>query len=81
MIDKFAGVNDDVRLYIIGDIHGRSDLLDRIVDEIYRDRNLLSSGQSQERRSVRHSTEVACPLAIFIARAFNRQKCCPLIRA
>jgi serine/threonine protein phosphatase 1 len=25
------------RLYIIGDIHGRSDLLDRIVDEIHRD--------------------------------------------
>src|SRR4051794_34015515 len=29
--------NDDHRLYVIGDIHGRSDLLDRIVDEIKRD--------------------------------------------
>ncbi len=28
---------DHVRLYIIGDIHGRSDLLDQMVDEIYRD--------------------------------------------
>lgn len=28
-----------MRLYIIGDIHGRSDLLDRIVDEINRDIN------------------------------------------
>jgi serine/threonine protein phosphatase 1 len=29
--------NHDMRLYIIGDIHGRSDLLDRIVDEIKSD--------------------------------------------
>jgi serine/threonine protein phosphatase 1 len=28
---------DDMRLYIIGDIHGRSDLLDRMVNAIYRD--------------------------------------------
>src|ERR1022692_4667080 len=28
---------DNIRLYIVGDIHGRSDLLDRIVDEIHRD--------------------------------------------
>ena len=29
--------NHDMRLYIIGDIHGRSDLLDRMVDEIKSD--------------------------------------------
>ena len=28
---------DDIRLYVIGDIHGRSDLLDRIADEIHAD--------------------------------------------
>lgn len=34
---EFEIPRDDMRLYIIGDIHGRSDLLDRIVDEINRD--------------------------------------------
>jgi len=28
---------DDMRLYIIGDIHGRSDLLDQMINEIHRD--------------------------------------------
>jgi len=37
MIDHSEISADDIRLYIIGDIHGRSDLLDRIVDEIHRD--------------------------------------------
>ena len=37
MTDEFEISADDMRLYIIGDIHGRSDLLDRIVDEIHRD--------------------------------------------
>ncbi len=37
MTDESADFKGDLRLYIIGDIHGRSDLLDRIVDEIYRD--------------------------------------------
>jgi serine/threonine protein phosphatase 1 len=45
MIDEFAGVNGDVRLYVIGDIHGRSDLLDRIVDEIYRDMEKYKGGE------------------------------------
>jgi serine/threonine protein phosphatase 1 len=30
-------IDRDLRLYIIGDIHGRSDLLDQLVDEISRD--------------------------------------------
>jgi serine/threonine protein phosphatase 1 len=37
MTNKFEDQRGDVRLYVIGDIHGRSDLLDRIVDEISRD--------------------------------------------
>ncbi len=37
MIDQSEILTDDMRLYIIGDIHGRSDLLDHMVDEIYRD--------------------------------------------
>jgi serine/threonine protein phosphatase 1 len=37
MTDQSEISADDMRLYIIGDIHGRSDLLDRMVDEIYRD--------------------------------------------
>jgi serine/threonine protein phosphatase 1 len=37
MTDQFEISGDNMRLYIIGDIHGRSDLLDRIVDEINRD--------------------------------------------
>jgi hypothetical protein len=45
MTNEFENQEDDVRLYVIGDIHGRSDLLDRIVDEIYRD---MESHQSQE---------------------------------
>ena len=39
MTDQSEISIDDVRLYIIGDIHGRSDLLDRIVDDIHRDFN------------------------------------------
>src|SRR5215831_7146845 len=30
-------ISDDQRLYVIGDIHGRSDLLDRITQKISRD--------------------------------------------
>jgi hypothetical protein len=30
-------VLDRTRIYVIGDIHGRSDLLDRMVDQISRD--------------------------------------------
>jgi serine/threonine protein phosphatase 1 len=30
-------LNANTRLYVIGDIHGRLDLLDRLIDEIYRD--------------------------------------------
>jgi serine/threonine protein phosphatase 1 len=37
MTDQSEIFADEFKLYIIGDIHGRSDLLDRIVDEIYRD--------------------------------------------
>ena len=37
MIGNLKISNHDVRLYIIGDIHGRSDLLDLMVDEIKRD--------------------------------------------
>jgi serine/threonine protein phosphatase 1 len=37
MTDQSEISADDMILYIIGDIHGRSDLLDRIVDEICRD--------------------------------------------
>jgi serine/threonine protein phosphatase 1 len=36
MTDSFE-IPSDIRLYVIGDIHGRSDLLDRIVGEINRD--------------------------------------------
>jgi serine/threonine protein phosphatase 1 len=38
-LDPIISAVDEMRLYIIGDIHGRSDLLDRIVDEINRDIN------------------------------------------
>lgn len=38
-MDPIISAVDEMRLYIIGDIHGRSDLLDRIVDEINRDIN------------------------------------------
>jgi serine/threonine protein phosphatase 1 len=37
MTDQSEISADDKRLYIIGDIHGRSDLLDRMVNAIYRD--------------------------------------------
>jgi serine/threonine protein phosphatase 1 len=36
-MDGNAVTSGGFRLYVIGDIHGRADLLDRIVDEIYRD--------------------------------------------
>jgi Calcineurin-like phosphoesterase len=39
MTDVLEIPNDDMRLYIVGDIHGRSDLLDRIVDQISGDIN------------------------------------------
>jgi len=32
-----ADIEDNHRVYVVGDIHGRSDLLDRIVKEIKRD--------------------------------------------
>jgi serine/threonine protein phosphatase 1 len=34
MTNELETFNGDVRFYVIGDIHGRSDLLDRIADEI-----------------------------------------------
>jgi serine/threonine protein phosphatase 1 len=37
MTDQSEIPIDNIRLYIVGDIHGRSDLLDRIVDEIHDD--------------------------------------------
>ena len=37
MMDKNTDGSGGFRLYIIGDIHGRSDLLERIIDQIYRD--------------------------------------------
>jgi serine/threonine protein phosphatase 1 len=37
MTDRSEISADDMRLYIIGDIHGRSDLLDRMVNAINRD--------------------------------------------
>src|SRR3984893_10850778 len=37
MNDDSLVCNGDTRLYVIGDIHGRSDLLDRMVEEIDRD--------------------------------------------
>jgi serine/threonine protein phosphatase 1 len=37
MADDASEFGKDHRLYVIGDIHGRLDLLDRIVDEIKRD--------------------------------------------
>jgi serine/threonine protein phosphatase 1 len=37
MKDSFEVPAVDMRLYIIGDIHGRSDLLDKIVEAIHRD--------------------------------------------
>jgi serine/threonine protein phosphatase 1 len=46
MMDELATSNDDLRLYVIGDIHGRSDLLDRMVDEIHRDLENHESGES-----------------------------------
>jgi diadenosine tetraphosphatase ApaH/serine/threonine PP2A family protein phosphatase len=36
MVDSSV-FNDDIRLYVIGDIHGRSELLDKLTDEIKRD--------------------------------------------
>jgi serine/threonine protein phosphatase 1 len=37
MEEMLPDIEDHRRFYVIGDIHGRSDLLDRIVDEITRD--------------------------------------------
>ena len=37
MTNECDNQTGNARLYVIGDIHGRSDLLDRIVDEIHRD--------------------------------------------
>jgi diadenosine tetraphosphatase ApaH/serine/threonine PP2A family protein phosphatase len=37
MGSNLADIEDNRRLYVIGDIHGRSDLLDRMVKEIERD--------------------------------------------
>ena len=45
MTDESTDFKGDVRLYIIGDIHGRSDLLDRIVDEIYCDMEKHKGGE------------------------------------
>lgn len=37
MMDKNTDGSGGFRLYIIGDIHGRSDLLERMINQIYRD--------------------------------------------
>jgi serine/threonine protein phosphatase 1 len=37
MTDDLSTVGDGVRVYIIGDIHGRSDLLDSMIDQIHGD--------------------------------------------
>lgn len=37
MTDKFAGRSDNPRLYIVGDIHGRADLLDQMAERIAQD--------------------------------------------
>jgi serine/threonine protein phosphatase 1 len=37
---------DDLRLYVIGDIHGRSDLLDHMIDQINRDIETLDDRQA-----------------------------------
>ena len=37
MGSNLADIEDNRRLYVIGDIHGRSDLLDKMVEEIERD--------------------------------------------
>jgi serine/threonine protein phosphatase 1 len=38
MVDTDAvAIGDDQRLYVIGDIHGRSDLLDQMIQKISRD--------------------------------------------
>jgi serine/threonine protein phosphatase 1 len=37
MMNQSESSADDMRLYVIGDIHGRSDLLDRMVSAIHRD--------------------------------------------
>jgi Calcineurin-like phosphoesterase len=39
MGSNLADIEDNRRLYVIGDIHGRSDLLDKMVEEIKRDLN------------------------------------------
>jgi serine/threonine protein phosphatase 1 len=45
MTNEFENFANDVRLYVIGDIHGRSDLLDRIVEEIHRDIEQHKAGE------------------------------------
>ncbi len=45
MTNRFETFSDEVRLYVIGDIHGRSDLLDKIVEEIYRDMETHKGGE------------------------------------
>lgn len=42
-----ARAPDGLRLYVIGDIHGRADLLERLLDSIDRHRSALDSSQSQ----------------------------------
>jgi serine/threonine protein phosphatase 1 len=37
IIGKVQNPNENTRVYVIGDIHGRLDLLDRLIDEIARD--------------------------------------------
>ena len=37
IIGKVQNPNENTRVYVIGDIHGRLDLLDRLIDEIERD--------------------------------------------
>ena len=39
-----AAANEDARLYVIGDIHGRLDLLDRVIEAIHRDVEAHGSG-------------------------------------
>ena len=37
IMENVKAPNENTRLYVIGDIHGRLDLLDRLIDEIDRD--------------------------------------------
>ena len=46
MANEFENAGVNLRIYVIGDIHGRSDLLDKIIDEICCDIDSYPSRQS-----------------------------------